>query len=353
MLLCTFIGVSLSSCTKDDDEVVADGLTINPAKLEMKIGENKLLEAKITPADVVDVTITWTSSNESIATVSATGSVNAIAKGEATIIATTVNSIKAVCKVTVSLIDPMAVTIEEPSSTEITVGERLQLEVNVLPANSTQTVTWESSDVSIAAVSKTGEVLAKAKGEVTIRVITCNDLEAKIKLTINPGAYKISKEMIGAWKCIKFQIINLNDGTIYEEDNMSELLKEGTDVEAWCKEVRDAVNYVTKEDNTIIWPVALTDGSTKEIEGIMTRDDDVDNQFFALYEIDEAGINFGARQADYKSIKINWLPSDNMATYQEPVVEGLDFIFFCEIGESNSTYKNITISHKKLISALK
>lgn len=352
VILCTIVGATIASCTKDDDKVVVTALSIDPATVSIKVGETKQLVAKTTPEVVDEKVITWTSSDAAIATVSETGVVTAVAKGQVNIVAKTANDIKAVCKVTVELKDPLAITFVEPETKEIKVGEKLQLQVNIMPADANQAITWESSDKSIAVVGETGEVLAMAKGDVNIKATTSNGLIATIKLTILPADYHISAEMVGKWTCVKFQIISLNDGTIYEEEDMGKLLKDGVDVAEWCKGVRDGVSYTTKEDNTIQWPVALEGGKTKTIEGVITKDDEEANKFYANYDIDSSGINFGTRQEDYKKITINWLESDKQAKYQEPAANGLDFIYFCTIGAEGNA-KTVKVSHKKLMSSLK
>ena len=81
-----------------------DPTTVNlsASTLEMIVTGKKTLTATFTPADANHNTdITWTSSNESVATV-ADGVVTAVAAGTATISATTANNVTATCTVTVN-----------------------------------------------------------------------------------------------------------------------------------------------------------------------------------------------------------------------------------------------------------
>ena len=59
------------------------------------------LVATVAPYDADDMTITWTSSDETVATVDANGVVTSVAPGTATITATTANGVSATCVVTV------------------------------------------------------------------------------------------------------------------------------------------------------------------------------------------------------------------------------------------------------------
>ncbi len=75
--------------TVKNPTVDVTGVTLTPAKKELKIGETVTLTSKITPDNATDKKVTYKSSNEKIATVDANGKVTAIAEGSADITATT------------------------------------------------------------------------------------------------------------------------------------------------------------------------------------------------------------------------------------------------------------------------
>ena len=78
-----------------------DSVTLDKTELQIKEGDTAQLTATITPEEVPDKAITWTSSNEEVAKVSDSGLVTAVAEGEAEIKAT-VEGKEAICKVTVT-----------------------------------------------------------------------------------------------------------------------------------------------------------------------------------------------------------------------------------------------------------
>ena len=79
----------------------ADGLYLDRDGLEMNVGGTMQLTAMLLPLGV-DAELTWSSSDESVATVSADGTVTAVAEGEAVImVKTTDGGFTAECKVTV------------------------------------------------------------------------------------------------------------------------------------------------------------------------------------------------------------------------------------------------------------
>ena len=87
-------------------------VSVSPSILTIETGKAHKLEAVLTPANVSNKTVTWTSSNASIATVSNTGDVTGVSPGAATITAKTANGLTATCSITVK-------DIEEPISVEV------------------------------------------------------------------------------------------------------------------------------------------------------------------------------------------------------------------------------------------
>ena len=78
----------------------ATGITLDKTALEMLVGDTVTLTATVTPAAATDKTVTWSSSDTSVATVD-NGKIKAVGKGTATITAKTVNNKTAACEVTV------------------------------------------------------------------------------------------------------------------------------------------------------------------------------------------------------------------------------------------------------------
>ena len=82
-------------------DVVVKEVTINPAELTLRVGEQTTLTATLTPTDAVDKTIEWGTTNAAVATVS-NGVVTALAKGTAKIwVKATAVNISDTCELTV------------------------------------------------------------------------------------------------------------------------------------------------------------------------------------------------------------------------------------------------------------
>ena len=87
--------------------IAVSSIILNKTASSLFVGESFTLTATISPANATNKSITWTSSNTSVAIVS-NGKVTAKAKGTTTIIAKSSNGKTATCKVTVKEVDPYA-----------------------------------------------------------------------------------------------------------------------------------------------------------------------------------------------------------------------------------------------------
>jgi hypothetical protein len=99
----------MTSCKKEDLSV--KGVTINKTAVTLKPGAEETLTVTFFPENALNKSVTWSSSNEAVASVSIEGKVTAIKPGNAIISVTSVeNSEKANCDVNVTLNDPLTVT---------------------------------------------------------------------------------------------------------------------------------------------------------------------------------------------------------------------------------------------------
>lgn len=155
--------------------VAVTGVTVAPATLTLEVGQTGALTATVAPATATNKAVTWTSSAPAIATVDASGTVKGIATGTATITVKTADGGKtATCAVTVKAAAAPAVKVTgiTLNYSSITVNgdlERVQLIATVAPATATdQSLTWTSSDASVASVDGAGLVTIRKKGKATV-----------------------------------------------------------------------------------------------------------------------------------------------------------------------------------------
>jgi transglutaminase/protease-like cytokinesis protein 3 len=136
--------------------------------------------------------VTWTSSNNNVATVDNTGKVTAKAAGTAIITVTTADGSKSASytvTVTAAPVEPVAVTgvTLNKSEASLVVGNTETLTPTINPSNATnRNVTWTSSNNNVATVDNTGKVTAKAAGTAIITVTTADSSKtASCTLTVS------------------------------------------------------------------------------------------------------------------------------------------------------------------------
>lgn len=142
-------------------------------------GDAQKLNLIYAPSDTTD-SISYSSSDRYNLSVDSTGTITAKYTGTYTITATASSGVKAYC--TVKVIDyPVIVTDITLDQEEhgMLVGEVFKLNATVTPSNATdKTVTWASTDESVATVSQGGTVEAKGAGKTVITATTQNGIIA-------------------------------------------------------------------------------------------------------------------------------------------------------------------------------
>ncbi|HEX6964194.1 MAG TPA: Ig-like domain-containing protein [Gemmatimonadaceae bacterium] len=148
-------------------------VTIDPSGASVQVGGTVQLHATTLDANGNALTgrgISWSSSANATATVDQNGVVTGVAPGSATITATSEGK-SATATVQVST-KPVASVTVSPSSTQITVGQTVQLHATTLDAQGKtltgRSISWQSSNDGIATVSSSGLVTGVAQGTVTI-----------------------------------------------------------------------------------------------------------------------------------------------------------------------------------------
>lgn len=152
-------------------DVVSTAIRLDLDKIELWENETAGLSCTLSPADVTDTSVTWTSDNEDVATVE-NGRITAKSVGTAVITAKANDSgLTASCTVSVSR-KTQQVVMEK---TEVTVenGEAVTLQATVLPVDATyQTLTWSTSDSKVALVDESGTVTAVGVGTAIVTATT-------------------------------------------------------------------------------------------------------------------------------------------------------------------------------------
>ena len=180
---------------------MADGtLTISGADKIVGVGNEITLTANNVPEGK---TVTWESKNTSVATVS-DGVVTAVAEGTAEITAKYTpdgeGAQDVVASHTVTVEIPVSeVSLGEETTAQMYIGTNKQLQAVVKPDNATnRSVTWSSSNSSVAEVSSDGKVTAKAPGTAVIRAISVYDNSKKGELNVTVSTDTVSSAQLAS-----------------------------------------------------------------------------------------------------------------------------------------------------------
>ena len=188
LVVSALLPVMAVGCSTDDGgiseptTITVSSIKLNQTSATLNVGETIDLTATVSPENATDKTVTWSSSDSGVATVS-DGKVTAVSVGSSTITARCGNA-KSECAVTVSPIEVISVTLDQTSLT-LTAGETIDLTATVSPENATdKTVTWSSSDSDVATVSD-GKVTAVSVGSSTITA-RCGNVKSECAVTVSP-----------------------------------------------------------------------------------------------------------------------------------------------------------------------
>ena len=189
--------------------VAVKSVTLDETTLTKAVGDDAVtLTATVDPSDASDKTVTWKSSDASIATVDANGKVTFVAAGSTSITATATNGTEdaaddktATCEVTISAkkVNVESVKLDQPTLTATVGDAAVTLTATVTPDDATdKTVKWTSSNESVATVAD-GVVTFVAAGTATITATapngtddTADDKTAKCAVTVNAAAVPVT-----------------------------------------------------------------------------------------------------------------------------------------------------------------
>lgn len=182
VITCSRTGATAAVCEVNVNDIV----TLDKTDIEISGNGTITLIPYINGVQAAGSLMTWTSSDESVAVVDASGKVIPVSNGTAVISCTKEYANVAECKVTVSEVVPAVITLNV-TKRNWTVGTsgRLTAFVDGVKADST-TLTWATSDAAVAVVDNNGGVTAVGPGTA---VISCTKYNANVaECTVNVAA---------------------------------------------------------------------------------------------------------------------------------------------------------------------
>lgn len=169
-------------------EIVAQKVAVEyavDAKDPIYIGASLEFKAIITPENVDNPTIKWSSSDPKIATVDDKGKVTALAEGKVNINATSSNGVVGTRVVNVIEKKVEKVTLSQESA-ELFLGDTLLLSAAIAPEDATYPeITWNTDNTSVATISEKGEISCVGVGTAKISATAKSGVSASATITVN------------------------------------------------------------------------------------------------------------------------------------------------------------------------
>lgn len=221
-----------------------DKVVLNKTTMTLKKGKSATLKPTISPSTVSDKSVTWKSSDETVATVSASGKVKAVGPGTATITCTTkISGKKAKCKVKVPGIklNTDTITLKKGTSSKA---------VKVTFCHD-KYKSVKSANTSIAKVSfKKGKLTITAKKAGKTKITIKSKEGYSIKLTVKVQKGKVTTTKIKLSKD-KVELSKKGDSETVTFSATPNLVSTGDKVKVTSSNTKIATVKVDKENCTI------------------------------------------------------------------------------------------------------
>ena len=158
-----------------------ESLSLNQTAISVYEGKTARIRAATRPSGRTKL-LSWTSSNPSVATVTADGKITGVSQGEAVITVSSVCGAEASCRVTVS---PATMTLRK---TELSVkqGSKVSASWKIQPSGSKPTIEWASADEKVATVDEKGRITGVYPGQTTITATMPSGQVSALTITVKP-----------------------------------------------------------------------------------------------------------------------------------------------------------------------
>lgn len=163
-------GVTASCIVRVIEPVTS--IKVTPEEINLLVGDSAKAMATVLPENASIKDVVWSSSDEKIAYVDQDGEIFAVSPGKAKITATSKdgNEIKGSCSVYVKPV--VKITSLKVNSKELSMltGKSRQLTVRITPTNTTESVSWYSTDTSVVVVDQNGVITTVGPGTADVVV---------------------------------------------------------------------------------------------------------------------------------------------------------------------------------------
>lgn len=230
-----------------DKEVAVTSVKLNKTKVSINKGKSYTLKATVAPANATNKKVTFSSSKPKVASVNSKGKITAKKAGTTVITVKTANGKKATCKVTVKV---PSTKLFLTGKVNVVKGKTKTLYATVLPSDSTDKITWKSSNKKVVTVDKNGKIKGIKAGTATITAKSTSGKKATCKVTVVKKAKKATSVKLNK------KTLSLNKGKYYQLK--ATITKNSTDTLRWSSSNK---KVATVDKNGVV--IAKKKGTTK------------------------------------------------------------------------------------------
>ena len=173
------------------EHVEMKSFTVTPEKVQLTPGENIRIKIGYNPINSTSTSMYFTTTDDTVATISDGGLITALKPGEVTI---TVHPLNTTMYKEIKVVVAKEVSSEGTEVTEITLnknelnmtqGETEKILVTLTPDNAkNKKVSWKSSDESVVSITGNGVVLAKKEGTADVTVTANNNISKTVRVKV-------------------------------------------------------------------------------------------------------------------------------------------------------------------------
>lgn len=152
--------------------ISVNSIAISPSTINLSVNQTYQINPTFTPVNATNKSVTWTSSNVAVATVSTSGLVTVRQSGTAVITVRTVDGGKSATLTVTAVVSVSSISIT-PTAINLPINQTYQVNAVVLPANAAnKQITWSSSNSTVASVTSSGVVTARQTGTSVVKATT-------------------------------------------------------------------------------------------------------------------------------------------------------------------------------------
>lgn len=159
-------------------------INVQKDNISIQLGKSTSIDAKVSPLDATDQSLTWKSQNPSIASVDTIGQVKGLAVGETSV---TVSSNDGISKtIAIKVYEVLPESIEtEVNDFRLEINKTSNIKVNVLPVDvNNKAIVFESDNTNVITVDENGQVKAVGLGSAKIKLKTVNNINKEISVEV-------------------------------------------------------------------------------------------------------------------------------------------------------------------------